>query len=116
MNSSALFVITEDPRSSGRPAEAVRVAAGIGVWKRVDVTVYLRGAAALVLGENTDDLVDEENFARYLPVLREGGRPIYVQKGAISPGQIDQATMPFEEITDAQLAELAASRNCVFRF
>ena len=84
MNPGALFVIDTDPRSSGRPAEAVRIAAGVGVWKRIDVAVYLRDAAILILGENTDELVDQDNFTRYSaapgrigpPDLCPGRRPV----------------------------------------
>jgi sulfur relay (sulfurtransferase) DsrF/TusC family protein len=116
MNSSALFVIDTDPRASGRPAEAVRIAAGVGVWKRIDVAVYLRDAAVLILGENTDELVDSENYTRYLPVLEELGGPIYVQKGASCLARLGQSALPFQEISDAALAQLAAERPQVIRF
>ena len=46
---SILFVIDADPRTSGRPAEAIRIAAGVAVWRKVNVSVYLRKAAALIL-------------------------------------------------------------------
>jgi hypothetical protein len=65
----ALFVITSDPRTSHRPAEAVRIAAGVGAWKKVAVSLYLHGAAARILDEATGDFVDEEHIARYLPML-----------------------------------------------
>ncbi|MGA2750995.1 MAG: hypothetical protein ABSG59_19680 [Verrucomicrobiota bacterium] len=116
MSFSALFVIAADPRRSGRVAEAVRIAAGLGAWKKVDVAVYLREAAVLALGENTDDLVDEENYARYLPVLGQAVARIYVQQGAPLLPRLGQATLPLEEISDARLAELAAARNYVLRF
>ena len=32
-----LVIIETDPRTSARPAEAIRIAAGIGVWKKTDV-------------------------------------------------------------------------------
>ena len=116
MNSSALFVIDADPRTSGRPAEAVRIAAGVGVWKRIDVAVYLRDAAVLILGENTEDLVDQDNYARYLPLLGELGRPIYIQQGASCLGQLGQAVLSYQEISDSRLAPLAAERSQVLRF
>ncbi len=116
INSSALFVIDSDPRKSARPAEAVRIAAGVAVWKKIDVTVYLRDAAILVLGEDTDELVDHENFARYLPVLGESGRPIYVQEGSPWLGRLGQSALPFEEISDGGLAQLALERSQVIRF
>jgi hypothetical protein len=116
MNPSALFVIDADPRASGRPAEAVRIAAGIGVWKSIDMAVYLRGAAVLVLAEDTDDLVDQENYARYLPTLGELGRPIYVQEGAPCLAGLGQSALPFQEISDTALAQLAAKQSQVIRF
>jgi len=116
VNTGALFIIDTDPRSSGRPAEAVRIAAGIGVWKKIDVAVYLRAAAIPILAEDTDDLVDGENFASYWPILGESGRPIYVQKDAKSLSEIGQSAVPFQEISDAELARLAAARSCVLRF
>jgi hypothetical protein len=116
MNTSTLFVIESDPRRSGRPAEAVRIAAGVVAWRKVDVAVYLREAAVLVLGEEAEALRDGENYAQYLPVLGESGRPVYVQKGAAGLGQLGQAALPFEEISDEQLAALAAACGSVLRF
>jgi hypothetical protein len=116
MKPAALFIIDSDPRRSPRPAEAVRIAAGVGAWKKVQVGLYLREAAVLILGEQAEALVDGEHFARYLPVLRELGRPVYVQKGAAALGQLGQAALPFEEISDPQLAGLAAARPCLLRF
>jgi hypothetical protein len=116
MNFRALFVIAEDPRRSGRPAEALRVAAGLSVWKKVDVAVYLRGAAAQLLDAAAEGFVDEENFARYWPILAENGAPIYAQSGAPGLPPRGLAAVPFEEISDAQWAALAAARDCVLRF
>ena len=116
MNPSVLFLITSDPRISPRPAEAIRIAAGVGAWKKADITVYLRDAAVLALGEYTDELMDEDNFNRYLPIVREFGRPVYVRRGTPELAELGEATLRFEEIDDAQLAALAARSNCVLRF
>ena len=59
MKRQALFIIGGDPRISARPAEAIRIAAGIGTWKKISVRIYLEGAAVLALSEFPDDLVDE---------------------------------------------------------
>src|SRR5437773_11197995 len=82
MKPSVLFVVNSDPRTSPRPAEAIRIAAGVGAWKQVEVSVCLCEAAVLALGEFVDELVDEDNFTRYWPILGESGRPIYVETGA----------------------------------
>jgi sulfur relay (sulfurtransferase) DsrF/TusC family protein len=76
----ALFVITSDPRTSHRPAEAIRIAAGVGAWKKVQVSVYLYGEAARILDDQAGDFVDEEHFSRYLPMLQEGAGKVYVHK------------------------------------
>ena len=116
MKPSALFLITGDPRTSARPAEAIRIAAGVGTWKKADITVYLRGPAVLALSEYVDEFIDEDNYARYFPIVGEFGRPIYVQRGAKLLGEIGESLLIFEEIDDAQLAQLAASSNYVLRF
>ncbi len=116
MKPSALIIITGDPRSSAKPAEAVRIAAGVGTWKKADITVYLRGPAVLALSEYVDELIDEDNYSRYFPIVGEFGRPIYVQRGAPLLGEIGESPLKFEEIDDAQLAQLAAASNYVLRF
>jgi len=116
MNPSVLIIITGDPRFSPRPAEAIRIAAGVGTWKKAAITVYLRDAAVLALSEYTDELADEDNYNRYLPIVGELGRPIYVQQGAPLLAELDAPRLSFEAIDDAQLAALAARQDYVFRF
>ena len=116
MNPSLLVLVTSDPRTSARPAEAVRLAAGVGTWKKADVTLYLRGPAVRALGVWVDDLVDEDNFTRYLPIVGESGRPVLVQRGTPDLADLGEAPLAFEAIDDAQLAVLAARSNYVLRF
>ncbi len=116
MNPRALFIVTGDPRKSPRPAEAIRIAAGVGTWKKTDITVYLRDAAVLALSEYADEFVDEDNYVRYFPIVGEFGRPIYAQKGAPFLSEIGESPMKFQEITDAELADLAAQQTYVVHF
>ena len=116
MNPRVLFIITGDPRTSPRPAEAVRIAAGMGVWEKVEVALYLRENAILALGESVEDLVDHDNYTHYWPVLAESGRPVYVQKNAAALQKLVPAAVPFAEISDEQLAELAAEQTYVIHF
>ena len=113
---ATLILITGDPRTSHRPAEAIRIAAGVGTWKRTTISLYLRGPAVLALSEYADGFVDEDNFVRYLPHNKGLGHPAYVQQGAPLLAELGEATLPFEEITDARLAELAAMSDYVLRF
>lgn len=111
-----LLLVTGDPRTSARPAEAIRLAAGVGTWRKAEVSLYLRGPAVLALGEWVDELVDEDNFTRYLPIVRDFGRPIRVQRGAGELAELGEPPLPFEEIDDAQLAALVAEATYVLRF
>ena len=116
MNPRLLFIIASDPRASHRPAEAIRIAAGVGVWKKAQIAIYLREAAVLALGEDISGLVDEENYARYLPLVRDFGRPIYVQRAAPLLNQLGEIAFAIEEIDDDQLAALAVNSTCVLYF
>jgi len=111
-----LILITSDPRTSHRPAEAIRIAAGVGVWKRAEVIIYLREPAVLALSEDTETFLDDENYARYLPLVRDSGRPIYVQRGAALLPKAGETSFKFEELDDDELAGLAAGSTYVMRF
>lgn len=116
MTPKLLILVTSDPRTSARPAEAIRIAAGVGTWKKAEVTLYLHGPAVLALGEWVDELVDEDNFTRYLPIVGELGRPVYVQEGASELGELGAATLRHEAISPATLARLMGGATYVMRF
>lgn len=113
---SVLFVITGDPRSSHRPAEAIRIAAGIAAWKKADVTVYLHDAAVLALSEWTDEFKDGDFFDNFLPTLSQSEAGIFVQKAGSHIGALDRAPIAFEEMDERQLAECSASATTLIRF
>lgn len=115
-NPNVLFIVSGDPRHSPRPAEAIRIAAGVGAWKKTNITLYLRDAAVLALSEFADEFIDEDNYTRYLPIVGEFGRPIYVQKNAAQLSELGESPLKFQEISDDELAEMAAKSNYVVRF
>lgn len=115
-NPNVLFIVSGNPRTSARPAEAIRIAAGVGAWKKADITLYLREDAVLALSEFADEFVDEDNFTRYLPIVAEFGRPIYVQQNAGGLAELGESQFKWAEISDEQLADLAAKSNYVVRF
>ncbi|MBM3839188.1 MAG: hypothetical protein FJ398_14715 [Verrucomicrobia bacterium] len=116
MSRSILFVVTSDPRSSARPAEAIRIAAGVGAWKQVDVRLLLHGAAALALGESPEEWVDADHFIQYLPIIRDLGRPVYLEKGNAFLNLLGQPICPIQELTQTELATLTAQCEYVTRF
>lgn len=113
---SVLFVITGDPESSHRPAEAIRIAAALTAWKKAKVTVYLHDAAMLAMCEWRWDLVDGDFFESYLPTLDQLGADVFVQKGSSRLGELDGCRFAFEEMDEGQLAECSARATNLIRF
>ncbi|MCP5521084.1 MAG: hypothetical protein H7A46_06005 [Verrucomicrobiales bacterium] len=111
-----LVIVASDPRESARPAEAIRIAAGVGAWRRAEMNLYLRGPAVRSLTEFADELVDEDNFTRYLPMLAEWERPILVQQNAKPLGDLGEAVLKYREIDDAELAVVAGEHDIILRF
>ena len=110
-----LVMIETDPRTSARPAEGIRIAAGIGVWKKTDVTLLLRGPAAYSLQEYPDELVDEDNFVRYLPLVAEAPRPIYVEDSFGDLPALAGSAFQYEVISAARTAEMVAAHDYLIR-
>ena len=113
---TTLVIIETDPRSSPRPAEAIRIAAGIGVWKKTDVTLLLRGpVAGYSLQEYADELVDEDNFTRYLPLVAESPRPIYLEDTFKDLAALESSPWKYEVIPATKSAELIRAHDYLIR-
>ncbi len=110
-----LVIIETDPRTSPRPAEGIRIAAGIGAWKTTEVTLLLRGPAGSSLQEYADELVDEDNFVRYLPIVAEAPRPIYVEDSFADFEALQGSPFSYEKISPAQAAGLIRDNDFLIR-
>jgi hypothetical protein len=110
-----LVLIETDPRSSARPAEGIRIAAGIGAWQKTDVTLLLRGPAGYSLQEYADELVDEDNFTHYLPLAAGGPRPIYIEDSFADPAALDGTPWRHEIITRDRAAQLIRETDYLIR-
>jgi predicted peroxiredoxin len=77
-----LVVISEDPRTSHRANEAMRIALGVVAGEN-DVDIVLTGPAVHLLDEDTDDLVDGDEVARYRGSLKKLGVPFRVDRSAV---------------------------------
>ena len=74
------------------------------------------GAAVLALSEFPDELMDEDNYTRYFPIVGEWGHPVLVEQGAPLLKEIGDSPLRHEEITLDSLASLAAESQFVLRF
>jgi hypothetical protein len=75
-----LVLISEDPRVSHRANEAMRIALGIVAGEN-DVRIVLAGPAVHLLDDETDDLVDGDDIAKFRAALRRLGVPFHVAGG-----------------------------------
>jgi predicted peroxiredoxin len=73
-----LVLISEDPRTSHRANEAMRIALGIVAGDN-EVRIVLSGPAVHLLDEDTDDLVDGDDIAKFRASLRKLGVPFHVE-------------------------------------
>jgi hypothetical protein len=111
-----LVVISEDPRSSHRANEAMRIALGVVAGEN-EVSIVLAGPAVHLLDDDTDDLVDGDDVAKFRASLRSLGIPVHVEAGSV-PADPDwnRERHPVVAITPEGVAALVAraSRFIVF--
>ena len=77
-----VVVISEDPRVSHRANEAMRIGLGIVAGEN-EVVFVLRGPAVELLAEETDELVDGDDIARFRANLKSLGVPFHVEAEAV---------------------------------
>ena len=77
-----VVVISVDPRASHRANEAMRIGLGIVAGENA-VTFVLLGPGAHLLDEDTDELVDGDDIARFRANLKSLGVPFHVEADAI---------------------------------
>jgi hypothetical protein len=115
-NQPTIVIISEDPRASHRANEAMRIALGVVAGENA-VDIVLAGPAVHLLDEDTDDLVDGDDVARYRASLRKLAVPFHVEQSAVpaDPGWNVEGH-PVIPITAEGIAALVAraSRFIVF--
>lgn len=114
MTRTALFIIETAPTAGPRGLEGLRLAAGVGAWKKVEPIIYLGQEATGFLTDAVDFPGDDE-AAEWLRILSAAGKPFYFDASAkMSPAL--RADYPVQPVSAAELAALAASANYLLRF
>jgi hypothetical protein len=111
-----LVVVTSDPRSSHRPAEAIRLAAGVAAWRNVAVTLYLAGPAVGSVTGEVENFIDEESFTRYLPLFVDSGNRVLIGAESFPNGKSSDTSVPCESIDKKEFGKIAAATSCLLRF
>ena len=77
-----LVVISADPRTTGRAFEAMRIGVGVVAGEN-EVTFVLADRAVHLLDDDTDELVDGDDIAKFRASLRQMGVPFHVEASAM---------------------------------
>ncbi|MGH7315390.1 MAG: hypothetical protein ACREI6_07685 [Candidatus Rokuibacteriota bacterium] len=107
-------LISEDPRVSHRANEAMRIALGIVAGEN-EVRIVLTGPALHLLDDDTDDLVDGDDIAKFRASLKKLGVPFHVE-GVPPPADWNGDGHPVVSVTAAEVAAMVprATRFLVF--
>ena len=111
-----LVLISVDPRSSHRAFEAMRIGVGVVAGEN-DVTFVLTDGAIHLLDQDTDELVDGDDIAKFRESLRTLGVPFHVEEGALPRASDWNAEgHPVIPVTRGQIAALVrkARRFLIF--
>ena len=111
-----VVVISVDPRASHRANEAMRIGLGIVAGEN-EVTFVLLGPGVHLLDEDTDELVDGDDVARFRSNLKALGVPFHVETDAIPPDASWNADAhPVVRVSRAEAAGLVRNGRRVLVF
>jgi hypothetical protein len=110
-----LVLISEDPRVSHRANEAMRIALGIVAGEN-EVRIVLTGPAVHLLDDETDDLVDGDDVAKFRAALRKLGVPFHIENAPAAAADWNGDGHPVVPVTAAEIAAMLsrATRFLVF--
>ena len=110
-----LVVISEDPRISHRANEAMRIALGVVAGDN-EVRVVLSGPPVHLLDEDTDDLIDGDDIAKFRASLKKLGVPFHVEGALPTDPDWNADGHPVVAVSREEVAALVprATRFLVF--
>ncbi len=115
MPPSVLFLIKSNPLRSHRPAEAIRIAVGLGTNKNPLTLILIHEATRLLNYEN-EELEEIETVEQYLPILEEWDIPILVEKGSLDRMNLKDHSFQLEEVSATEISQQLAQADRTFIF
>lgn len=115
MGPKIVFLIRSNPCDSHRPAEAIRIAAGLGLGKS-PIKIVLSGESPRVLSPDEEDLRDIDIIEKFLPLVKEWNIPIFVEKRSLAHIDLRNSPYNFCVIGAEEASELLAGGHYVFVF
>jgi hypothetical protein len=113
MSKRIAVVISEDPRMTARPVEALRIALGLCAGDHL-TTVVLLGPASTLLGEDTEDIIDVDVLEKYLPSFQQLGVPFVVATGAPMSASPQGFSLTLRTSDEIRQIVRSADRSLIF--
>ena len=113
MSKRIAVVISEDPRVTARPVEALRIALGLCAGDH-ETTVVLLGRASTLLMEDTDEIIDVEVLEKYLPSFKHLAVPFVVEAGSAMDMWSDDFSVTPRTADDIRQFVRSADRSLIF--
>jgi len=113
MSKRIAVVISEDPRATARPVEALRIALGLYAGDH-EMTVVLLGNAPLLLNGDTEEIIDVDILEKYLPSFKQLSIPFVVEPGAVMDASARQFSVTTLLPADIREFVRSVDRSLVF--
>jgi hypothetical protein len=114
MPKQLVVLIREDPTTSHRASEAIRIALGLSTGPNPISIVLLNNARQLV-SDDAYDLPDGEILEKHLPVIKSLEIPIILPIGSREAFPIDEE-FTIQESSSSQMASLLEQADRVLAF
>ncbi len=110
-----IFLIRSSPCESHRPAEAIRIAAGLGTGNN-SIKVILFGESVRILSSDDYDLEDIDIIEKFLPIIVDWEIPLYVDKGSLTGTDLKKSPYSYHTVDNEEVSEILAGGHSVFVF
>jgi sulfur relay (sulfurtransferase) DsrF/TusC family protein len=113
MSKRIAVVISEDPRTTARPVEALRIALGLCAGDH-ETTVVLLGPASTLLMEDSEEIIDVDVLEKYLPSFKHLAVPFIVEAGTAMDVWSDDFSVTTRTVDEIKQFVRSADRSLIF--
>jgi sulfur relay (sulfurtransferase) DsrF/TusC family protein len=113
MSKRIAVVISEDPRTTARPVEALRIALGLCAGDH-ETTVVLLGPASTLLMEDSEEIIDVDVLEKYLPSFKHLAVPFIVEVGTVMDVWSDDFSVTTRTVDEIRQFVRSADRSLIF--
>lgn len=110
-----VMLIRSNPEISARPAEAIRIAAGLGIGKN-PLKIILCGESIRILSPVEDDLKDIDIIEKFLPMIEEWKIPVYVDKMSLNNINLNKCPYKYHRVDNEEISEIIAGGHYIMVF